>query len=199
MEWSNAATAIVGKNLQICSNLDPDCESSSIDDDVVTVKTVHKYSTMGGDATHTDHNEGCGTAVACVKFDTSDLSDSACPGPHLGDMSLIIEEPAHHCRASDPNTDVCLPAQDLWVYWTDVDSDQGYPVPRVADSMYAYIGYTMVHEFGHTLGLTDFGRLDSTLTGLPAVMFDPVKNKMVMPEDIKQLHAIYRVHDSARH
>ena len=56
----------------------------------------------------------------------------------------------------------------------------------------------MLHEFGHTFGLPDFGNAP-TLSGWPAIMSDTHKNKKITDEDIEQLRAIYRVHDSSDH
>ena len=113
-------------------------------------------------------------------------------------MSLNIEEPAWECRTTT-GPGVCDPTQHVRVYWTDVSSDHGTRVVGVGvnDSYYYYIGYTMIHEFGHTLGLPNFGN-DPTLKGLPAIM-DSTANKTIMDEDIAQLRAIYAVHDSASH
>ena len=60
----------------------------------------------------------------------------------------------------------------------------------------------MLHEFGHTLGLHDFGTVDFSLGRFPAtiaIMYDLHNNRMITAEDVEQLRAIYRVHDSASH
>jgi predicted Zn-dependent protease len=63
---------------------------------------------------------------------------------------------------------------------------------------YYYIDPLMIHEFGHTLGLSDFGN-DPTLKSLTAIMENFHANKTITAEDIAQLRAIYAVHDSAGH
>ena len=58
----------------------------------------------------------------------------------------------------------------------------------------------MIHEFGHTFGLSDFGADNTTgLKGLAAVMEDPYTNQTPTPEDIEQLRAIYALHEPTEH
>ena len=63
---------------------------------------------------------------------------------------------------------------------------------------YYYMLPTMTHEFGHTLGLSDFYRDDETqLDGLThAIMYS---GPVIHSDDVKQLEAIYAYHDSASH
>ena len=63
---------------------------------------------------------------------------------------------------------------------------------------YHYIDPLMIHEFGHTLGLSDFGN-DPTLKSLAAIMENFHVNKTITVEDLAQLRAIYAIHDSASH
>ena len=62
-------------------------------------------------------------------------------------------------------------------------------------SVYIYVNYITIHEFGHTLGMPDFYQDgDHGLTNvLNAVMHDPSVGR-VTDEDLKQLNAIYRYH-----
>ena len=66
---------------------------------------------------------------------------------------------------------------------------------------YAYVDRVMLHEFGHTLGLTDFysrtraPRLDG-LDGELAIMNVHWDAKSIQDTDIAQLDAIYRRHSS---
>ena len=64
---------------------------------------------------------------------------------------------------------------------------------------YVYVGHVMTHEFGHTFGLPDFYADNTGLQGLPAVMDNNHVNQMITTEDIKQLRAIYAIHDSTNH
>ena len=196
-EWNTAASAIAGKNLKICEA--GSCGGSNHDSGTTTIKTVVGTTTDVGDADSSDHNKGCGSSMACVKSPTFGQ------GNHLGDMSLVIEEPAWECRRTlSPNA--CDPSQEFRVYWTDVSTDHSTPAPNSMPggppSFYYYIGAIMTHEFGHTFGLTDFGTDDPSLGIFPAtmaIMFDLHVNKTVTDEDIAQLGAIYAVHDSADH
>lgn len=82
-------------------------------------------------------------------------------------MSLIIEEPAWDCGASDPVTGAC--SLSIRIYWTDKSELDNVLVGGLTDgsplSAYYYIGALMIHEFGHTLGLPDFGNHPHLATG----------------------------------
>ena len=187
-DW-NTAAAISGKNLTLCKVRA--CGGSNHDGGTVTVKTV-SVKTMDTGAASSNHNEGCGGSVACVKL-TTDGDD------HLvGDMSLIVEEPAWECRDPDLITGVC--GEHARIYWTDKSGLANKPVPSLSNSYYYYIRATMTHEFGHTLGLSDFSEDTTTgLGGLRAIMNDTHANPTITDEDIAQLRAIYAYHDSASH
>ena len=193
--WTDEAMAIAGKNLNICKEDEDDCGGNH-DGGIVTVKTVAGTSTAVG-LPDTDHDHDCGGSVGCVKFDST--FDSAGPGRHLGHMSLIIEEPAWECREADFSGD-CV--DQVRTYWTDVLDDH---MGEVKDSRTGttlgvkyYIPPLMIHEFGHTLGLPDFGNVP-TLSNWPAVMDDLHANQMITGEDVAQLRAIYALHDSSDH
>ena len=194
VEWNREVRAAAGKNLKICKS--GSCGGSNHDGGVVTIKTVNKNNDSKA---HQDanHDQGCGRAVACVKADIPSLLPSDGPGFHLGDISLIIEEPAWECVRVNDITDAC---GNVRIFWTDILDKDEKPIfgqhHRVLGFFY-YIDATMIHEFGHTFGLPDFGK-DPSLDGLPAIM-DNAHNKTIMNEDIEQLRAIYRVHDSANH
>ena len=190
--WTASSTAIVGKNLKICAA--GSCGGSNHDRATVTVKTV--ATSMDAAPPTNDPAKGCGFSVACVKYEPP--TNSAGPGSHLRDLSLVIEEAAWECRGTaDRTTGACIPGQHVRIYWTDVSGDHKMPVTGLADSEYYYIGATMIHEFGHTLGLPDFGS-DDTLKGIPAIM-DNTDHHTIQDEDIAQLRAIYAIHDSASH
>ncbi len=197
--WTNAAMAIVGKNLKICKV--GACGGDNHDGGTVTVKTVVATTTDVG-LPDTNHSHGCGSSVACVKFGST--SASAGPGRHLGDMSLVVEEPAWECRQIDPTTSACIPAQHVRSYWTDkprLDNDTVKNLPHGSPpSSYHYIGSLMIHEFGHTLGLPDFYKRngvnwDERLSNVTAIMNLPTVAKGIsLLYDIAQLDAIYARH-----
>ena len=69
---------------------------------------------------------------------------------------------------------------------------------------YSYIKWTMIHEFGHALGLPDFyvfrkgtnpaTNYDSGLDREDAIMNKHREAKEIKASDIDQLDAIYRLH-----
>ena len=190
-EWNTEAAAISGKNLTICKA--GSCGRLNHDGWTTTVKTVDMNNDRGGNHS-TNHDEGCGQSVACVKAQVDGSG-------HLRDMSLIIEEPAWECWAADPSGACTRRAR---IYWTNVSTDDLQSAPSLSPgsplSLYHYINPLMLHEFGHTLGLPDFYNDHKTgLMGLPAVMDSHHNNMAITDEDIAQLWAIYAVHDSASH
>ena len=194
--WTASSTAIVGKNLKICKYRDSGCDDNSNHDrGIVTVKTVDVNTMDTAAPDNSNHAEGCGFSVACVKSSTWG------EGNHLGHISLIIEEPAYECRGTtDRTTGACIPVQHVRIYWTDVEGDAGMPVRDSSNRIIGYtfyIGATMIHEFGHTLELPDFGNHPS-LKGSTAIM-DSTDHHTIQDEDIAQLQAIYAIHDSASH
>ena len=194
--WNPAtATGIPGKDLKICEDGDGDCDNRNHDGFTATIRTASQNTmeTTGyGNVFRWD--EGCGRSVACVK------DPLAFPGFHRGNMAVILEEPAWDCSGGDINMGTC--DQHVRIYWTGEPGLHGEPVDDtplgIPSSYYYYIGLVMIHEFGHTLGLPDFGT-DPTLAGLPAIMSDPHTYRAITTEDLEQLRAIYLLHDSASH
>ena len=210
--WNSAAMAIAGKNLSICesststSSATTTCGTRNHDRHKVTVRSVALNTMDANVGDPNKHEEGCGRATACVKmnFRPSPVG----PGHHLSNMSLIIEEPAWECVGGDPMSGTC--ALHLRIYWTDVQGDHATALltsgsnPTLIGIKY-HIGDTMIHEFGHTLGLPDFKDEDSFksfehLSEVQnAIMFSPDAQMGITDEDIEQLKAIYALHESASH
>jgi len=193
--WNTAAAAIVGKNLKICESGSRGCDNH--DGGIIMVKTEDTNTKDTRPPNH-DPDEGCGLSVACVKLGvpSSSASSSDGPGNHLRDLWLVIEEPAWQCW--DPNAVVGnMCPQHFRIYWTDNVGQARMSGPH-ANSAYVHIGAAMIHEFGHTFGILDFGN-DPTLKNVPAVMENPHKNRTITDEDIEQLRAIYALHESINH
>ena len=184
--WNTAAATITGKNITICAF--SSCAGRNHDGWIVTVKTVANNTKDTGATDGGAHDEGCGRSVACVKASVAD--------DHLRGMSLIIEEPAWECRGRT-RTSACM--EHAKIYWTDEPMHHGAKIIGLTSgnppSYFYYINPTMIHEFGHTLGLHDFYN-DPTMEHLTAVMNT---HSLIEDEDEKQLEAIYAYHDSASH
>ena len=71
--------------------------------------------------------------IACVSLGTRGVAT------HSGDLELILQEPAW---------------RDGYRYrWTDVVDLHFEPVDGYGNEFWVHVGTTMIHEFGHTLGL----------------------------------------------
>ena len=178
--WNTATAdpAIAGKNLEICEV--SSCGTSNHDGGIIMVQTQA--------GPNPGQNESCGNSTACVE----NLSE------HIADIDLIIEEPAWECRDPSSRTGPCPIALHVRIYWTDQSVLDRQPVPSLAGTYYYYIDPIMIHEFGHTFGLTDFYVDTTGLKGLAAVMEDPYKYQTPTLEDIEQLRAIYALHEPDR-
>ena len=191
--WNAAANTITDNDLKICKAGVGDCDGngSNHDNGTITIQTAGETST--------GQNISCTWSTACTK-------DWPSPrvGEHIAGIHLIFEEPAWECRGTlDPVTGACPPADHLRIYWTDVAGDDRTEAKDPAGNVigeYRYVDPIMMHEFGHTFGLSDFYLDDMTnLMGLAAVMNDPYSNKTPTAQDIEQLKAIYALHYSSPH
>ncbi len=154
------------------------CNNKNTDGRSVTVKSVA--------TTATSDAGGCGDSIACVTVKQTTTSDF---GYHRDNTEMIFEAPAYACY-----TTAC-PTQRIW-HW----STSG-PHKKPRDSSNLSLGINVialkvaVHEFGHTLGLSDFYDDATTgLDGLTAVMDSSGNYPPIRTEDIKQLDAIYARH-----
>ena len=116
--------------------------------------------------------------------------DSSGPGKHMVNMTMVFEEPAYICSG-------VMCSNPIQIVWTDNDRLDRVRTPEstAADlEQYAFIGWVMLHEFGHTLGLPDFNTTTSTLLGEIAIMNKHWVAQEIKDEDIEQLKAIYMRH-----
>ena len=179
--WNFAITRL-GKGLNICADTDTNCVNP--DGFTVTIKTVDNNNDAI-DAIGLD--DGCGSARACVK--------SVPNGDHKENLYMIFE---------DPPWSAFFVTDGVWRFreyvWTKDKFKNGKLLPCLAAATtcaaryYVYADRIMLHEFGHTLGLSDFYNDDETdLDTLPnAVMHTGF---VLTGEDLKQLEAIYLLHD----
>ena len=180
----------MGHNLLICDDetMGISCNSRMMDGGIVTIKTVA--------ATRDTPSAGCGkNSMACVDPDGNGnppSSPALAPGRHMLNMDMVFEAPGFSCPEGKPK---CTDAEQLRILWTNDSGRHGDPGTLDKPSVYVYVNYIMIHEFGHTLGVPDFYNDDKH--GLKdvknAVMYDPGVGK-VTDEDLKQLNAIYRHH-----
>ncbi len=204
----NFAMARLGKGLKICASTDSNCVNP--DGYTVTIKTVDNNNDSIGRAT-LNQNEGCGSSRACVKpVGLGGDNESLAPGAHMENIYMVFEDPPWFAQMVRPA---------VWrlreYVWTKDKYKDGKLVPCLAASScafttpryYVHAGRIMLHEFGHTLGLPDF--YSDTTTGL-----DGFRNQIKLPnaailqsavmhtgfvingEDMKQLEAIYLLHDA---
>ena len=181
----------MGHNLLICDDegMGISCNSRMMDSGILTIKTVA--------TTRDTPSAGCGeNSMACVDRDGEGdppSSPALAPGRHMLDMDIVFEAPGFSCPEDD---DTCTNAEQLRILWTnDKNKHQKGGGQVDKPSVYIYVNYIMIHEFGHTLGMPDFYNDDqhglNTVTD--AVMNVPSVGR-VTDEDLKQLHAIYRHH-----
>ena len=189
--WNAAMTKY---DLHICndfptSNADRiSCNNKNDDSKVVTIKTV--------ETTKTTTTAGCTIGAACVR-DFNLYGDAEGIGQSLGNMNMVFEFPAYHCnnRKAECGNSV------FELVWTTVSSDHDKPAPSTAPGggQYVYIGYIMLHEFGHPFGLPDFSS-HGDLSGVTAIMnrvgnLSGQADSIKVDQDIAQLYAIYARHE----
>ena len=177
----NSEMARLGKGLNICTG--NGCNNP--DGYTMTIKAVDNKNDA---LTFSDDiDEGCGPSRACVK--------STVRGGHMSEMHMVFEDPPWYAQKVKDG---------LWrvreYVWTKDKYKNGKLIPCLAAATpcaaryYVYVDRVMLHEFGHTLGLSDFYNDDETglidLTN--AVMYTGF---VLTGEDLKQLEAIYLLHD----
>ena len=179
----NFAMSRLGKGLNICADTDTNCVNP--DGYTMTIKAVdNKYDAL---TFSDDIDEGCGPSRACVK--------STVRGGHMSEMHMVFEDPPWYAQKVKDG---------LWrvkeYVWTKDRYKNGKLIPCLAPAstcaarFYVYADRVMLHEFGHTLGLSDFYLDTSTeLIGLPNAAMHT--GFVITGEDLKQLEAIYLLHD----
>ena len=126
-------------------------------------------------AAYSDH---CDPGIACVDPGTTDPADGH-RSPHFRHMTMTFEH----------NVEV----EGRRMFWTLDSNQHNEDVPMtMGDYGYYYIGWTMTHEFGHTLGIGDFYS-SPQFQHLPSVMNDhrAVGSRSPTINDRKHLREIY--------
>ena len=174
--------------LKICDDVDISCNGRNSDKGIVTIKTVATTK----DNTHA----GCVGGRACVTHGTYGVTHENIGGRPRHNMEMIIESPAYTCPRNEKGCS--SPTKFLWTGDSKLHNKRVDQRDR-SRGFYAYIGYTLLHEFGHPLGLPDFykrsgSNWDSRLSGVTAIMNLPWEAKSIRTPDIAQLDAIYIRH-----
>ena len=96
-------------------------------------------------------NSSCGTLAACVKPDPIlfVLNLNPTGNGHLGNLSMLIEQPAWHYDA--------VSRTHTRYVWTDKVGDHNIPADLRdgTQGRFRYLPGLLMHEFGHTAGLED--------------------------------------------
>ncbi len=163
--------------LKLCEAGTGTCDDDNADGFLVTVKLVGNY--------RADRNHACltrnGDSYACVWL-------SGVPIKKLGDIPLILEDPA----LVDPK-DRRLPAKRY--IWTDDWALHGQPVALMPEAEWRVIDFTVAHEFGHTLGLSNVPYSNTAYEGImqnPSYKAIPV----ISPQDLDGVEDIYEDHET---
>ena len=183
----NFAISRLGKGLNICANTDANCVNP--DGFTVTIKTVIKNNRAVVFTGKSD--EGCGKSRACVKVRKTPGGD------HMERIHMIFEDPPWFAQKDKHGK-----WQHTEFVWTEDKHKNLGIVPCPYDPAYCgtkptrkyvYVDRVMLHELGHTLGLPEFYNDDAT--GLKDKLGVMNKSFGILDEDIKQLRAIYLLHN----
>ena len=175
----NTEISDLGKGLQICTG--SACDTDNTDDFTVTIRTD-------------SDKHACRGSRACAPYSLTEDG-------HLGDMGIIFEQPPWKATGTLYTDSRVETAYE----WTDDESLNGNEIlGSMPTRYYVYVGYVMLHEFGHTFGLSDFYSYPS-MDHLPALMNSCDEKLEGRPEnsctrittdDKAQLKAIYLLHDA---
>ena len=127
------------------------------------------------------YSDDCVIGSACVDPGTTDPADGH-RSPHFRNLTMTFE---HNV--------VVGPRRMFWTLDSNLNNED---VPMTMGNYgYYYIGWVMIHEFGHTLGIGDFYR-SRQFQHLPSVMnrHDAPGSRSPTINDRKHLREIYRAH-----
>lgn len=170
--WNNSIASTTEPHILICE-AGPACDGRHNDRKVVTISAAESGCSDGG--------------IACVNG-TRDTSTG-----HLKDLDLIIMEPYEITSSRSKRA-----YKDAhWLIWTDDPTLHLTLHDTKIRYIWVYLGDTMMHEFGHTLGLADLYGLgffaDVRYRGW--LMKELADNKTSIPNsDIEYLKEVYQNH-----
>ena len=191
-EWNTSSVASSGPRIQLCTRGPYDCRGRKDDGRTVTLNI------RGGD--------GCGTA-ACVSQRYSEVADA---NGHVNNLEIILEEPSRIFtmgkRKKLKPQEWEVPPTVSRYYWTNDKSQhmkeiklENYPEEPNAHAdteyrhFYAYLPRTVMHEFGHALGLHDLYRSSKGYGGY-LMGSDEAAYTEIPRKDLDYLREVYRDH-----
>ena len=161
-------------NILICEQEEKGCSERNDDNSGVVIRTVDGYGS--------DPCRPRPAAVACVEYHPSFADEYFRfihhPEYNLQNMTMRLEEPAHGANSNGHETRL---------YWVDdVDLDGAIVEGRRG---LRHLKTLVMHEFGHTLGLTDlYGRTIQ----YPGYLMDNKVTTTIPLKDINYVKQLYR-------
>ncbi len=133
----------------------------------------------------------CGDVVACVAHNPPSGSD-----PHLINVVLRLENPGTGILYDDPKRPKVV------FVWTKNYNLHLDPVPLLPGRYYWWLGGTMLHEVGHTIGAEDQGSHTLARFREDAIMgfgWDNEDYTAITSDDIEIIHQLYRHAGGGKH
>ena len=192
--------AAIGHGLKICDDDEISCGGRNSDMASITVKTK-----MPTDRRDNRNSTGCGTGIACFDAAVWSTNPPRLVNRHIAYGDIRFENPAYWCEADvSPCPDGVTVTEYVWttssvLHGEEVDDQHTDEEPVY----YFFVGFAVVHEFGHALGLPDFFRnplnhsYETRLQLETAIMrgYDGTGNH-IQPSDVAQLDAMYERHST---